>query len=249
VPAVTVLQDPEAMEVLRRVAEDRGAPLYVVEPSAFAVDRMTPQGQWVRLRDARGAVSRYRLSLLGEHQAENAALVVTALDVLKERGWSVPSHALAQGLAGVRWPGRFEVLQTSPPIVLDGAHNRESAQALARTLAQVFPGHAWTLMFGLSRGKDPEAFLRTLQRHVSLETLWVVRSRHPRAVPVEELAPQGEALGLPVRTATSVDAAFRQALEEGKPLLVTGSLFVVAEVRETWAALAGGRRHPLCMVG
>lgn len=237
VPAVTVTQASQAMEVLRRVAEDRGAPLHVVDPSAILVEEVTPRGQWIRLRDAQGTVTRCRLALLGEHQVENAALVATAVDVLRAQGWSVPPSALAEGLAGVRWPGRFEVLQQEPPVVLDGAHNRESGRALARTLAQVFPDRTWTVIFGLSRGKDPKAFLRTLQHHVPLETLWVVRSRHPRAVPVEELVPQGDALGLSLRTAPSVDTAFRQALGEGKPVLVTGSLFVVAEARETWAAL------------
>ncbi len=237
VPAVTVTQAPEAMEVLRRVAEDRGVPLHVVEPSAILVEEVTPRGQRIRLRDDQGAVARYRLALLGEHQAENAALVAAAVDMLRARGWSVPPSALEEGLATVHWPGRFEVLREDPPIVLDGAHNRESGRALARSLAQVFPDRTWTVVFGLSRGKAPGALLQALQAHVDVATLWVVRSRHPRAVPVEELAPQVEAWGWPVRTAASVDAAFRQALEEGNPLVVTGSLFVVAEARETWAAL------------
>ncbi len=236
VPVVSAPQAPEALEVLRQVAADRGAPLHLLEPEAPAVLQVSPQGQVVRLPAWQGAPRRASLPLLGRHQAENAALVALAFDVLRDRGWSLPEAALPEGLAGVHWPGRFEVLRAEPPIVLDGAHNADAAQALVATVREVFPQRAWQVVFGVSRGKDPEGLLRLLQRDLVIHTLWVTQSRHPRAMPVEALAASLQGLNVPLRVAGSVADAFLQAVASGQPVLVTGSLFVVAEAREAWAA-------------
>ncbi len=236
VPVVSAPQASEALDVLRQVAADRGAPFHVLEPEAPAVLQVSPKGQVVRLPAREGVPRRVSLPLLGQHQAENAALVALAFDVLRDRGWSLPEAALSEGLARVHWPGRFEVLRAEPPIVLDGAHNADAVEALVATVHQVFPHRDWQVVFGVSRGKDPEGLLHLLQRDLSIHTLWVTQSRHPRAVPVEALASSLQHLNVPLRMAGSVEAAFLQAVASGQPVLVTGSLFVVAEAREAWAS-------------
>ncbi|WP_322800590.1 folylpolyglutamate synthase/dihydrofolate synthase family protein [Thermoflexus sp.] len=234
VPAVTAPQAEEAMAVLRQVAAERGAPLWTLEGWRYGPKDIAPTGQRGEIHSPDGSHWSIRLPLLGRHQWENAALAVAAVGQLRERGWMIPDEAIREGLERVRWPGRFEVLQEEPPLVLDGAHNDASATRLAETVAEVFPGRRWQLVFGISADKDPRAILAPLQPLI--EGIWLTRSRHPRAADPQRLAEAAQALGLPGRIRREVAHALEDALAEGGPVLVTGSLFVVAEAREAWAA-------------
>ncbi|WP_376789726.1 bifunctional folylpolyglutamate synthase/dihydrofolate synthase [Thermoflexus sp.] len=234
VPAVTAPQAEEAMAVLRQVAAERGAPLWTLEGWRYGPEEIAPTGQRGEIHSPDGSHWSIRLPLLGRHQWENAALAVAAVGQLREQGWTIPDEAIREGLERVQWPGRFEVLQEEPPLVLDGAHNDASATRLAETVAEVFPGRRWQLVFGISADKDPLAILAPLQPLVA--GIWLTRSRHPRAAAPQRLAEAARTLGLPGRIRSEVAHALEDALAEGGPVLVTGSLFVVAEARETWAA-------------
>ncbi len=234
VPVATAPQAEEAMAVLRRVAAERGAPLSTLEGWRYGPHAISPMGQAGEIRAPDGSRWAVRLPLLGRHQWENAALAVAAVMRLREQGWAIPDSAIAEGLEGVRWPGRFEILRENPPVVLDGAHNDASAARLAETVREVFPGCRWRLVFGASSDKDPRAILAPLGPLV--QEAWLVRSRHPRAADPRRLAEAAEALGLPWRVRGEVGPAFAEAAEGSDPVLVTGSLFVVAEAREAWAA-------------
>ncbi|MBO9362235.1 MAG: bifunctional folylpolyglutamate synthase/dihydrofolate synthase [Thermoflexus sp.] len=237
VPVGTAPQAEEAMAVLRRVAAERGAPLLTLDGWWYGPREISPAGQGGEIRPPDGPGWMVRLPLLGRHQWENAALAALAALQLRAQGRSLPDAAIPEGLARVRWPGRFEVLQEEPPVVLDGAHNDASAARLAETLLEVFPGRRWGLVFGVSADKDPGVILRPLRPLVG--EAWFTRSRHPRAADPTVLAAAAGALGLPARVRGTVAEAFEEAIASGGPVLVTGSLFVVAEAREAWAARGG----------
>ncbi len=237
VPVLSAPQRPEALQVLRRVAADRGAALYVVPAGAYAVLQATPEGQRVRLPTLAGKARIGHMALVGIHQAENAALVSLAVDLLRDRGWRLDETALWQGLTQVGWPGRFEVLDKDRPLVVDGAHTPDAARALARTLRLVFPGRRWRVLLGFSQGKDMTGFLKTLTARVPVVDIWATASRHPRAVAAEVVGEAARGWSRDFRVVDDVETALRQALQDPWPLLVTGSLFVVAEAREAWAAL------------
>lgn len=139
------------------------------------------------------------LALLGEHQAQNAALVVAATEQLRAEGLHVPDAVLAAGLAEVSWPARLEVVRRAPLVLLDCAHNVASAQALADTLWTTFPAAFAAeaqrhLVFAGSSDKDLSGMLRVL---APLFThAYLTRYTHnPRAVPAETLAGHWQAVG------------------------------------------------------
>jgi dihydrofolate synthase/folylpolyglutamate synthase len=237
IPVGTAPQAEEAMAVLRRVAAERGAPLLTLDGWRYGPREISPAGQWGEIHPPEGSGWSVRLPLLGRHQWENAALAVLAALQLRAQGWSLPDAAIPEGLARVRWPGRFEVLREEPPVVLDGAHNDASAARLVETLMEVFPGRRWGLVFGVSADKDAAAILRPLRPLVG--EVWLTRSRHPRAADPAALVAAAAALGLPARVRATVATAVEEALASSRPVLVTGSLFVVAEAREAWAARGG----------
>jgi dihydrofolate synthase/folylpolyglutamate synthase len=209
----------------------------------------------------------YTIPLLGRHQVKNAVAAIAALDWLRREGVPLRPHHLRYGLANVHWPGRFEILRKDPPLVVDCAHNGDSVAKLVDALGEWFPGRRWTFILGVSKDKDLTGMLRELAPRA--ERVIATQSRHMRAMPpkkVAELAAAilppagaplanievsgdaGEALNLAFKTSDSAQNPLARAtLEEqrevegrGNAICVTGSIFVVADVREVWALHNGG---------
>jgi len=135
----------------------------------------------------------------------------------------------------VVWPGRFEILQSEPPLVIDSAHNRDSAAKLRQTLDDYYPDRPVLLVFGVSEDKDVAGMLAELAPR--LESIVTTRSYHPRSMDPEKLAQICKSTGLPVHAIPRVEDALSEALSLVDPqgmILVAGSLFVAAGARDTW---------------
>jgi dihydrofolate synthase/folylpolyglutamate synthase len=221
------------------VADDMGVPIY--------------QSFTLSFEDAGGATAgrlRVKLPLLGNHQQVNAAVALAALLVLKEGGADLGKDAILNGFAGVSWPGRLEVVHREPTVVVDGAHNVESIAKLGQAIADLFPKQQVVVVLGTSREKDISGILDELRSWTdgfsgpTVERLIITRSRHPRAADPSEVANAASALGLTVEFREDVRSALEQAeayvgqlarADRLDPVvLVTGSLFVVAEARENY---------------
>jgi dihydrofolate synthase/folylpolyglutamate synthase len=245
VPTVSAPQRAEAIQVLEKVSQERGSPLIEVgrdwDYEAGAADF---EGQSFSIRRVAGGGSEldgeYWMPLLGRHQLENGASAIAALEVMRERGFRIPAEALREGMRNVQWPGRLEILSREPLVVVDCAHNPYSAQVLRQALEEWFPGRRWVLIFGASTDKDIPGMLRELAP-VS-EYVIVTRSNHPRAATPIELADAVAAVGGGAEVSVSVRKSLRRGLavmDPGSGLLVTGSIFVVADAREEWARRTG----------
>ncbi|HHH41634.1 MAG TPA: bifunctional folylpolyglutamate synthase/dihydrofolate synthase [Chloroflexi bacterium] len=244
VPVVSAPQAEEALTVLMEIAEARQAPLTLVgrdwqwefEEESLDWQRFTVRRIPAQPGDLSGP---YQIPLLGRHQLDNATVALAALDLLREAGLPLSQEAVQEGLSTVRWPGRFEVLDRTIPLVVDCAHNGDSAAKLAAALAEWFPGRRWTFVFGASNDKDVAGMLTAL-RPVAARFLFT-RSRHPRAAdPTALAAVAGD--DLPFETIADLPTALQRALllagpEEG--VCATGSIFIVADARETWSWLTG----------
>jgi len=235
--AVTAAQAPEAMAVIERRAAAVGVPL-AREGRELSV-RVRSRGLEGQRLDCAGpdwALDDLRLALLGTFQPSNALLAVAAA-----RHLGVPERAIRDGLARVRWPGRFEVIDGASRLVLDGAHNPAGAQALAESLRELFPGEAITLVVGVSRDKDVHGILAALvpvARRLILTGSGSRRAADPEAL--RACLPPTEA---PVETARSAAEALALALDARRtPIVcVTGSLFLIGDVL---TGLRGGADKP-----
>ena len=179
----------------------------------------------------KGRLGSYQLSipLLGQHQLDNAATAVAALEVLVERGFHISGDNIADGLARVNWPGRLQVLSHRPLLVVDGAHNPDSARKLKQSLEQYFSFDRAILIIGTSADKDIAGIVSEL---VPLfDKVIATQSIHPRAMPsaavVAELGRQGVAAPATGDISISLPLALTLAGERDL-ICVTGSLFVVA---------------------
>ena len=201
-PAISAPQDEAARVVLEREANEMRTPLeFIGEP-----------------------LLGYPMALAGAHQTWNAALAVTALHRL---GIPLSSDSVGYGLSHVSWPGRFEAIR--PGIILDGAHNPQSAEVLAATWRQSFGETKPALVFSAVGGKDIRGILAILAPLASRIFLCPVDS--PRAVTTEELAALLPPDAAPHETFATFQEAFAAAGSQTNPILVAGSLFLVGEAR------------------
>jgi dihydrofolate synthase/folylpolyglutamate synthase len=206
IPVLTIKQHPDVMDIISMTARERGAPLMVVT---------TP-------------VRGYELGLAGQHQLWNAALAVQAL---KSAGFRFPDAVIRAGLKHVDWPARFQRLDEEGRQILDGAHNIDSAENLARTWQQKFPGEKASIVFGAATSKDVRAILRALQ---PIAARWHFTGfQSTRAAPPVHLKEAQAALfGPAVETHVHVGPALAiaAAKKSKERILITGSLYLAGEV-------------------
>jgi dihydrofolate synthase / folylpolyglutamate synthase len=227
--------DPSVRHVVREECRRVGGILD--EGTDVRVQRVARDWQAARYRvDGVLGVKEVVLPLIGSAQRENLCLVLRAVVALRARGVAIPDHAVTDGLRSVLWPGRLEVMQRRPTVVLDGAHNAAGIRSLAADVAELVPEKRRRgLLFGTLRDKDLEAALGGLS--TVFPAISVCASSSPRAMPVEELAARAHARFSRVAVCDTVLAgidAWLTSAGEDDVLFVTGSLTVVGEARRRW---------------
>jgi dihydrofolate synthase/folylpolyglutamate synthase len=222
VPAVTVVQSPDAADVLARVAAAVGCPLTVVH------DDPTLQP-----------------SLIGAHQRENASL---ACALVRAAGYVVDDVVVARGIAETSWPARYETVARAPLVIVDGAHNVDAARALRATLDDDarLRGRPRHFVLGVSRGHDP-ATIGTPLLAGGAASVVATRAAQPRALPPAEVA-RAVARFVPCDVvdvvAAAVELGVARAARDGGVVVVTGSLFVAGEARACFVPMARDPARP-----
>lgn len=257
VPVVLAPQVDEARMVIERVAGECSAPLirigydYLYTPVSHSLDGQViqiwtpPEQPMIDAYIESGGTlewepTRLSIPLLGYHQVENAVTAYAALQVFRQNGQPLSNAELSTGFAQTHWPGRFEVLNHKPVIIVDSAHNRDSARKLRLTLDDYFPGKEIILVFGASEDKDIHGMFAELMPRVG--EVIATQSYHPRAIDPNPLVDLAHQFGLPARIIPDVADALMAAVQSAgdeRLVLVTGSIFVVAGAREAWLTRNG----------
>lgn len=240
VPVVSSPQTGEALEVLERIANEKNCSFILVGRDVkFELLESSLEGQTLQISDrgqwnveGRSSILNFVLPLLGAHQVQNAA---TAYAALKASGIDISDQAIQTGFSQVKWPGRFEILQREPPVIIDSAHNRDSALRLRQTLDEYFPNQPVVLIFCALEDKDINGMLEELKPRI--ETVVATHADHPRAPSAEWIAEQVEKVGIPVEAVSPVSKALERAMElaNGKKLVLSaGSVAFAGEVSAAW---------------
>ena len=173
------------------------------------------------------------ISLAGLYQPYNTATVLTVIDLLRERGLTVPEEAIREGLASVKWPARFEILSKEPLIIADGGHNPEGIDAAIESVKTYFKEKKILLLTGVMADKDYDRMVARMGEVAS--RAFCVRPANDRALDPVKYAESFRAIGIPAEgyatVAEGVRAAAETAKREGKALLCLGSLYMYGEVR------------------
>lgn len=242
--AVSGVRDPDARRRIAEVAACRGADLkqvdrdYRFEESIGSYDAQGVRPSVIDLQTWSGSWKSVKVPFLGPHQAENAALALAVLDRAGELGLSVSRASVDRGWEGLEMPARVEVTSVEgTQVIVDGAHSPASAEALASTLDRHFAPVSGkrVLVFGTTREKDMAGQLLALLPRFD-EVVITRYANNPRARCIDETCRLVADLGYRVshvedRPEEALKAAIRHAGEGGR-VVVTGSLFLAAEVLE-----------------
>lgn len=242
---VSAVQDADAAQVILDKARESNAD-FRFEGVEFGVEARTVAvgGQMLDLQGLAGRYPGILLPLHGEHQAQNAAVALAALEAFLGGGEKELNHELVQeGFAAATSPGRLEVLRTSPTIVVDAAHNPAGITASAAALQESFALSKLVVVLGVLVEKDAEEILGAIKSAYGDEAteIALTQSSSLRAIPAAELAEMAVDLGWneeDVHIAEKLDDAIEWAVERAEAnndlaggVLITGSITLVGEAR------------------
>ena len=225
-------QGEEAQSVIRAKCAECGCELTITDETQQKLHESGLGGQVFTYRSR----EKLRLRLIGTYQYRNAAVALDAIDVLKKRGFAISEQAVAEGFANVVWPGRFEVLRREPLVIVDGAHNPNGVEELAKCLNTYLPGKKVTFLMGVLADKDYVSMLNSIlpmaRRFVT------VRPESERALPSADLKHEIETrLHIPAVDGGTVKEGIDKALAQADKddiIVIFGSLYQVGEVHKAF---------------
>jgi dihydrofolate synthase/folylpolyglutamate synthase len=237
VPAVVAAQPPQAREVILARAKQLGCPVIETSQVFETIQEPSPNGFFRALVTdvPSGDVFEIAPSLPGRFQLQNALNALAAARELTRRGFRISSSDIAEGIATTVWPGRLEKLQGNPDIYLDGAHNPGAAREVAQFLGQNFAGRKIWLIFGALRDKAVDEVAGQLFPHAA-EVIFT-EPRTSRAISAGRLAEIASHHASSFTVISSAEQALDQAIAEAAPgdaIFVTGSLYLVGQLRHHW---------------
>jgi dihydrofolate synthase/folylpolyglutamate synthase len=238
---VTAERKPEILSIIQREAEEKQANLFSLgEDFDFSVRGTDSEGVRISVQTPFREYDDVRVTMRGNFQPVNAALSIASVDILADRyDLPISEQALRSGLDGMVYPGRMEIVQDDPLVILDGAHNGHKMQALAESLNILYPEKKITAILGMLSTKDFKGMIEFL---VPITSRWITTQPHvfgKPATPPPEISKY-------IRTVSPKDDIYQfenviDALDfvlpdssEDDLVVVTGSLYLVGEARERW---------------
>ncbi len=248
-PVVLARQWTEAREVIERICQERNAPLVEIDRDYFFSERshsLTGQTFIVWSKDEQDLINefissggrndwnpeQYSIPLLGFHQIENAATAYAAIEIVRSKGFKITKRDISNGFRKVSWPARFEIVNEKPLIIVDSAHNQDSALKLRLAMDDYLNGKPIILLFGASEDKDVRGMFANLLPRVRMVV--ATRSEHPRAMEPDILVELAQQFGKQSIKTLSVEEGLKEAIQlAGKDavVVVAGSIFIAAAVR------------------
>ncbi len=218
---VSALQEGEVRDVLEKICKEKEVPIgYTEAPEAI---RRDVNGQTFRL----GPGKEYETSLLGVYQPENAALALSAVDALKDRGFIINDEAKYNGIKASRWFGRFTMVQSDPPVIADGGHNRQGALALRQSLEAYFPGVKITFILGILRDKEVDKMLDILLPIA--KEVYCAPVNNERTMDPKDLAAEIQKRGIPAHIISGI-ADYKSIAEKSAVTCIAGSLYLLGDI-------------------
>ena len=226
-------QNPEADEVFAAVCQSQGATLHLTDHARVSNVRATLNALTFDCAPY-GTLS---CGLVGTYQAKNAAVAITALELLRQKCWTISDQNLKDGLLTVRWPARFELLRRNPIFIADGGHNPQGIAAVADSLMEHFPNRKVTFLIGVMADKDIPQMIDVLAP-LAKECI-TVTPNNPRALHADVLAAMLTERGLEAVSRDDVPEGVRVAIERAGTdgiVCALGSLYMLGDVRAALGA-------------
>ena len=226
---------PETTPVFLNKAKESNAEIYFTRDKFMTIKTETTGSSLIcHIRDIKtGGISVYKIDLPGLYQAKNICTVLHAIDELNKIGFTIPEPIIKQGLENVKkltgFRGRWEIIQTNPPVILDVAHNEDGIKQVLNQLDSIFPAAHKHFVLGFVNDKDVNKMLGLFPADASY---YFTNAHIPRALPYETLMEIAALNHLYGKGFDHVNTAIEQAklhANKNDVIMVCGSFFLIAE--------------------
>ncbi|MCJ7789845.1 MAG: bifunctional folylpolyglutamate synthase/dihydrofolate synthase [Candidatus Atribacteria bacterium] len=232
---ITSNQFEKADQEINKIARQRNSIIYKVgREIKYEIIKSDLKGIIFNLHGIYNNYINLHTPLLGRHQAENAATAITAVEALKNKGICISKKAIRDGLEKVKWPGRLEIIQKNPILILDGAHNPNGVKVVRQTLEEIFCYHRLVLVLGIFADKDYKKMIKIIAPLADL--IIATKAKNPRATPPQIIAK--EAAQYIDRNKIMVTKNIPQAINyaifnshKDDLICITGSLYTIGEAK------------------
>jgi len=244
VSVISAPQPKEVREIIRQAADAAGADLRFSDEGVdfsyrFEFSRSAGRHARICVTTPSSRFEHLHVPLYGEHQAINCTLALNMLDVLKSRGFPIDDQQAMAGLENVNLAGRIQVISEEPRIIVDGAHNAASIDALMRAIGQHIPYDSMIVIFGCQKDKDISGMIRRVQ--IGADKIIFTSTGSPRSADPKELAALfSEHSGRMAQVAETLEDAMQiatSAITREDVICITGSFYLVAEALRKYSAI------------
>jgi len=230
-PVVLYAKEKEVLDVIRKISEEKNAPLYIFDGSNAIVKKEEITGSEFDFKSEIFSIDNLKIKMLGDYQIINASEAVLACHVLTKQGVEISEKALREGFENARWNGRMEIVAENPLVILDGAHNIDGIHMLAQSLKKYFENKKLTLLVGILGDKEYEKMIEELMPVASKVVFTEPNSE--RKWNVEEVGKITEKYDVEIHIEKDIEKAFnfaRQITEETEVMVCAGSLYLIGEL-------------------
>ena len=250
VPAISVKQEPGVTKVLQEVAAGVGAPLEFTGEEVefshrFEANRELGPHSRVSIITETSRFEHLAVPLRGEHQAYNCGLALAMVDKLIGAGFQLPEERIVEGLSKTRLAGRMEQVWSQPRVIIDGAHNGASLQALIRSLGAHIAYDSLVMIFGCGQDKDITGMLKQIALGADKIIFTRAKANSRACEPEDLLSHFSEISGKMAQTADNLEAALKlagRAVSREDLIVITGSFYLAGEAKKLFADQANKQR-------
>lgn len=234
VPMVMNIADMEAKKVVLAKCAEKNAPVTDVSLMDARIENMGIRGSGFEILRGRWA-GMYNISMLGEHQIENAKVALCILEIAEKQGFKLSESHVKAGMAKAFHKGRLEILKENPFIIVDGAHNRDGLKRLKESMDMYFPHKKILMLVGILKDKE----LKTMAEQMACiaRDFIVTEPVSERLLEAEKLGASLQTLNKNVTIIKDCREAYKYGLdimekEKYDVFLICGSLYLIGEIRE-----------------
>ena len=236
-PLITAATQPQVLRLFSKICQEKGSPYFRIGKEFLYTRAEDGDFDYEGLNRKLWSI---HLNLKGYHQVINATTALGAMEVLEDLGYRVSTDAMIDGLREVDWPGRLEMISSSPRVILDGAHNPAGAIVLKESLEKEFQYQHLILLIGIMKDKDVQSMLHLLAPLA--DRIILTKPHTDRAAPPSLLKRALGRNGEKAEIAEDLNEAIGRALsltQKEDLLCITGSLYTVGEARAYFHAKRG----------